>query len=577
MKLHSLRKIAVAIFAMCVLPSSALDYPAKGRIVAFHFNKSMADEKGQAKFTNKQYVPVWVEGADGKAETAVRLGPKPKENGHSDFSGHGEIELPKTNKTGVITAVMTYRTDKDRNYQIVPSVYFSTDNGILQYSAKREDSKKSDAYMADLGLNTGKWQTIVVTVTRADSTITFYANSRCVSIKDPWFARLDPTIGGIVYAGSTSYNIDVDELYYYNRTLTDDEIAALIGGKPEIAKAEIDTGSVEMHWGWALFQLAVAALCMFFLNLREKKLVVHTADTLAMLQQKNNCLEFNQEEADRLMSEAYSYWGGPDNENPTDLLPKHYPESKKDMKVSVRAYNQSLLLGNPNDEEYILMVSGFARAYNAAHVRIFNGKWWVLVAAVVAIFVKGIFDGLDLGIPGIGDSHTGMPDGFMAQLWYISKFMLPGVMISAVAYVACSFGVRWRNLKESLTILPSHLKDIETANRRKMITAGLICVGGLLSMVAGAVAGVAALALLAAVVGYVALNLFANHSTQKEVWIYNNGRRETHETMDPAGLVMAGGIVVAAIVAVYFASSIVIFLFNLAFIYKFIQNQLIKR
>lgn len=574
MKLHSLRLIGIALLAMCGLPSSAIDYPTKGCIAAFHFNKSLADEKGRAKFTSNRYVPVWVEGADGKAETAVRFGPKPQKDGHSDYSGTGELDLTKTNKTGVITVVMTYLSDDDRSYQILPNVYFSTDGGTLRYSAQREESSKTDVHMADLGLATGKWQTIVVTVTRADSTIAFYANGRCASFKDPFFAQIDPTVGGLVYAGSTSYNIDVDELYYYNRVLTGDEIAALIGGKPEVVKTEIDTGSIEMNWRWAIFQLAVAALCLFYLNFREKKLVVHTADSLAELQKKNNCLQFNQEESDHLMSEAYSYWGGPDEENPSDLLPKHYPESKKDMKASVSAYNQSLLLGNPNDEEYILMASGFARAYNAANVRIFNGKWWVLVAAVVAIFVKGIFDGLDLHI--IGSSHTGMPDGFWAQIWYISKFMLPGVMISAVAYVACSFGPRWRNLKENRAVLPAHLADSASTYRRKMIAAGVVCGGGLLSMVAGAVAGVAALALLAAVVGYTALNFFANHSTQKEVWVYSNGRRETHDTMDPTGIVLAGGVVVVAIVAVYFASSIVLFLFNLAFIYKLIQNQLIK-
>lgn len=574
MKRLSLRLFVIALFAMCALPLAAIDYPEKGRIAAFHFNKSMADDKGQANFTSKRYMPVWVEGADGKAETAVRFGPKPQKDGHSDYSGTGELELPKTNKTGVITAVMTYRTDEKKNFQIIPNVSFSIDDGKLRYSAKRKESSKQDVYWADLGLVTGEWQTVVVTVTRADSTVTFYANGRSACVKDPFFARIDPTIGGMAYAGSTSHNIEVDELYYYNRMLTDDEIAALIGGKAETIESVVDTGSIEMHWGWAFFQLAVAALCLFCLNFREKKLVVHTADSLAELQHKNKCLDFNQEESDRLMAEAYSYWGGPDHENPTDLLPKHYPESRKNMKASVRAYQESLLLGNPNDEEYILMASGFARAYNAAHMRIFNGKWWVLAVAVVAIFVKGIFDGLDLHI--IGSSHTGMPDGFWAQLWYISKFMLPGVMISAVAYVACSFGPRWRNLKDNLAVLPSHLQESGPTYRRKMVTAGVICGGGLLSMVAGAVAGVAALALLAALVGYTALELFANHSTQKEVWVYSNGRRETHETMDPTGLVMAGGIVVAAVIAVYFASSIVIFLFNLAFIYKLIQNQLIK-
>ena len=97
---------------MCALQAAAIDYPVKGRIVAFHFNKSMADEIGNAQFTSKEFVPVWVEGADGKPETAVRFGPKPNKDGHSDFSGTGEMNLPAS-QTGVITAVMTYRTDED--------------------------------------------------------------------------------------------------------------------------------------------------------------------------------------------------------------------------------------------------------------------------------------------------------------------------------------------------------------------------------------------------------------------------------------------------------------------------------
>lgn len=570
--------MAIAIFAMCVLPATALDYPVKGRMAAFHFNKSMDDEKGRAHFSvakleKNRFVPIWVEGADGKPETAVRFGPKPKKNRNTDYTGKGELKLPQAPK-GVITAVMTYRTDDDQSFSFHPYTSFLVKDGKILYQAGRDNSSKSDSYESDLALKKGEWQTIVVTASRADSTITFYANGRCARIHDPRLAVYFKNDSLFANAGSTNFNTDIDELYYYDRALTNDEIAALIGGKIEPVENVLDTGSVEMNWKWALIQLAVAALFLFYFNFKEKKIVVHTADTLADWQRKNNCLQFNQEESDQLMAEAYSYWGGPDEENMSALLPKHYPDSKKDMKASLRAYNASILLGNPNDEEYILMAQGFAHAYNAAHVRVFNGKWWALVAAVVAVFIKGIFDGLDLGL--VGSSHTGMPDGFWAQLWYISKFMLPGVMISAVAYVACSFGPRWRNLKENNAVLPSHLEDSAAARRRKLVAAGIVCGGGILSMVAGAVAGVAALALLVAVVGYTALNLFANHSTQREIWVYNNGRKEEHETLDPTGLVMAGGIVVVAVIAVYFASSIVIFLFNLAFIYKLIQNQLFK-
>ncbi len=573
MKPFTLKKIVIALVAMCVLPAAALDYPTKGRIAAFHFNKSMADEKGHAKFTSTDFVPEWVEGADGQPESAVRFGPKPNLD-HSDFSGTGDLKMPAT-QTGVITVVMTYRTEDKKNFRILPNVDYSVYDGAVHYSAWREESTKRDSYVFDLGLKAGDWHTIVVSATSADSTITFSANGKRESIHDRFLVTAAFKEGSI-NIGSTSTNIDVDELYYYDRVLTDDEIAALIGGKIAEAESVIDKGSVEMNWGWALVQIAVAALCLFFLNLRGKRLDVHTADSMAEYQFKNKCLQPNQERADQLMCEAYNYWGGIDETKVTEVLPSRYPESAKDMKASLRAYNESLLLADTHDKGFVAMAQGFAQAYNAANTRVFNGKWWVVLAAVVAIFVKGIFDGLDLGIPGIGDSHTGMPDGFWAQLWYISKFMLPGVMISAVAYVACSFGPRWRNLKESLTILPEHLTQSAMSRRRQLTTAGLLCGGALLSMVAGAVAGVAAIALLAAVVGYAALNLFANHSTQKEVWVYSNGRRETHETMNPTGLVMAGGIIIVAIVVVYFASSIVIFLFNLAFIYKLIQNHLIK-
>ena len=563
--------ITIVMSVMCALQAAAIDYPVKGRIVAFHFNKSMADEIGNAQFTSKEFVPVWVEGADGKPETAVRFGPKPNKDGHSDFSGTGEMNLPAS-QTGVITAVMTYRTDDDMIFEIIPNNYFSIKDGKLRYSAMRENSSKHDKHVIDLALKKGEWQTIVVTVTGADSTIVFCANGRRASVHDWALAQFDPSKGGVAEVGSTSYNVDIDELCYYDRMLTDSEISELIGGKIEPVESVIDTGSIQMNWGWALVQLAAAALCLFFLNLKEKRLVVHTAESLAQLQHEKNCLQFDRDESYRLMAEAYNYWGGPDEAN-TDLLPTHYPETKKEMKASLRAYNQSLLLADSNDEEFILMAQGFARAYNAANVRVFNGKWQVVLAAVVAVFVKEIIDANSF----IGTSSvTGMPDGFWAQMWFISKFMLPGVMVSAVAYVACSFGPRWRNLKESLTIMPKHLKDSESTRRRKLIAAGIICGGSLLSMFAGAVAGVAALALLVGVVGYAALNIFVNNSTQKEVWVYNNGRRETHETMDPTGLLMAGGIIAVAILVVYFASSIVIFLFNLAFIYKFIQNQLIK-
>jgi len=575
--------ILLAFLGLSTSAIIAQTYPQNGVVGHVSFNNSMEDKTGNITFTNTDCAPVWVEGVDGKVNTAQRFNLE-SDDEHS-CRCHYSIKNLKGN---VETFVWTFRLDdvKNHSFATVSPYGFSIENGKIAYEADRDSvSSKKDKHLFDIGLKDNQWITLVSTWDYAKHTVTFYANGKKYAINNHsvklssrnGYTKTDRKEGGL-----GSYQIDVDEIYVYNRALTESELIALCGVNGEIVEVErsLAKASVKMNWQWALIQLAVAVLCLFFLNVRRKEMEPLTVTGMEIIRgasDQNGVLK-DEAKADELIERAFSDWGAlVTTDNPEyPYMPMRYPGDKKEMQRSVTNFQESLQYADPKNSDFLTKANIFVKAYNAAYTRVFNGKWWIILIAVAAVYVRGLIDGADTGLIGSSSDYTAMPDGFFPQIWYLSKYVLPGVIISAITYFACSFEVRYRSKKDTIDVAPKHL-DTTSNNKRMFIIAGMAVGGGLLATVGGAVAGVVAVFALIAVAGYAALNMFVKHGSQKEVWTYSSGRKETHETMNPAGIMLAVGIFVAAVIAVYLISGVVIFLFNIIFIYQFIRNFIFKK
>jgi hypothetical protein len=559
----------VIIFSFLMLSVSTglnaqTKFPDNEAIIILPFNNSLKDSKGKLTFTNeKEAVKEYVTAANGQAKGAAVF------NG----SGYGSIRM-FADPSDFGSMLLTFRIDSPSIYGdysligLYPQVLKLDKNLQIQYDAMRE-SDKEDHFHFDMGFEQGKWITVAAVWDFNGHKVTYYANGKQCTVKDFRIEKKgygSEVTGNIGYSGSVSF----DEIRMYNRALTETELLVFCSsdGKPfETATEKIEQASMKMNWTWAVIQLAVAALCLFFLNKPRKRLSPVTVDSI-------RGYNGNTETAFQHLNNAFSYWGGllPDDETGS-LKTHYYPEDKKSLKMSFASFQNALNVGC-TDEDFIETANLYVRVYNAAHERIYNGKWWIFLIAIICVYVKGIIPEFSLGLLD-NNNLIGFPDGFMNQMWYLSKYILPGVLISAIAYYATSFGVRYR-VKAGETIQANDLKT-QSRSKQIMIFSGVAVGGGLLSIAGGAVAGIVAVILVIAAVVFVGTSIIAKHGTVKEVWINrNNGHREIREGGNPMAIGVVLAIFAGVLFAMYFVSGIILFLFNLVFLYKFAQNYIVK-
>jgi hypothetical protein len=172
---------------------------------------------------------------------------------------------------------------------------------------------------------------------------------------------------------------------------------------------------------------------------------------------------------------------------------------------------------------------------------------------------------------------TGMPDGLFAQLWYLSKYILPGVVISAIAYYATSFGLRYR-VRAGDEVLYNDLNNKPADRKKRLTIAGIAVGGGLLAIIGGSIAGIVAIVLVIGGVVFAGISIFAKHGTVKEVWVNRNtGQKQIVDAANPMAIGVALAIFAGAILAMYFLSGLVIALFNVIFIYMAVKNYVMER
>ena len=231
--------VLIAFWGLNMSSAVAKTYPQNGVIGHVSFNQSMKDNTGNITFTSKDCVPVWVEGEDGKANTAQRF------NSESDGDKSCSSRYSIKNLTGNIeTFVWTFKLDDVRNHSFstVSPYGFGIENGKITYNAPRDSTSSKDVtYRFDIELKNNQWITLVSTWDYAKHTVTFYANGKKQVINNPSIklsSRNSNTKTGRKDGGISSYPIDIDEFYLYNRALTEKELIALCGVEGKIEAVE---------------------------------------------------------------------------------------------------------------------------------------------------------------------------------------------------------------------------------------------------------------------------------------------------------------------------------------------------
>lgn len=579
MRKRIFKKAVIAIAAIFLISAMSVSvyaqkqYPEKGVVSSFSFNNSIKDAKGKISFTSdeKSVVGEYVADAEGKANNAVRIS-----------SGYGGIVF-KREQTDKMSVVATFRIDTlyyTSAFRLYPAEILEfDDNAQIKVEARRKDSDKKDHFHCDMGIELGKWATVVVVYDYDAQTATFYANGKQWSVTD--YALKKKTYSDKQSGNIGCGNVVMDEFRIYNRALTTEEIQALCGingNEFETVTHTIETASVKMNWKWAIIQLAFAAVCLLLLNRRRKKLYFVTPSSARIAY--NNATKADRNTALQHLDNAFSYWGGTvpndDELSGLSLKPHYYPESKKDMKASLAEFEEAMNYTSKDaDEDLYEYLNLYVASYNAAHTKVYNGKWWIILTGVVAVYIHGLVPEISLGFFD-NDSLIGMPDGFLPQIWYLSKYILPGVIISAIAYFAAAFGYRYQK-KKGDTVLIKELQEKADSNKKMLLIAGAVVGGGLLTIIGGVVAGAVAIGLLVVGLGYIALSMFNKHGSLKEVRINRiTGEKRVSESLNPTGIMLAAGIFFGVIIALYLVSGIIIALFNVVFIYKAIQNYIIK-
>jgi hypothetical protein len=570
--------ILYALLAIIALPSfqasayAKKQYPDKGAIVVLSFNNSLKDAKGKVTFKNANPVETYVTGVDGNSSGAVRL---------RTGGGYGQIKLWRE-PTDIGSMVITFRIDTlnytNRVVGLYPEKLLLDENGHIQHDARRENSTKEEHYHCDMGLQTGKWVTLAVVWDYVNHTATYYANGKKWEVTD--FALEKRTYGSETTGELCGFgSFSIDEFRLYDRILTDEELKTLCStdGQPfENAEQTIDAASLKMNWMWASIQIAFAALCLLFFNRSRKKLEPVTVETLKLA--GRNDMKTNPQIAMQHLNNAFGYWGGifPADDPEFPLKPHYYPENKTNMKSSLLEFKEAVkMAGNDADEDLIENLNLYVKSYNLAHTRKYNGKWWIFLVALACVYIRGLIPEISFGL--LDNNHLiGMPDGFLAQVWYLSKYILPGVIISAIAYYAASYGLRWR-ICAGAEVLLTDLKRKTDSVKQTYLVAGVAIGGSLLVVVGGAIAGVVAIGLIIAGLAFAGTAIIGKHGTIKEVWVNrSSGNRRVVESANPMAFGVVAAIFGAVILAMYFFSGIIIALFNVLFIYKAIQNYIIK-
>ncbi len=449
---------------------------------------------------------------------------------------------------------------------------------------KKADKRYDKEYKIDLGIKKGEWTTLVVSFDTTTNKVTFSANGMTQVLDNPAINdefkdlyitnqylrftlaseatkmenRRDPTL--------LSY---VDEFVIYNRVFTPAELISAVGVDGVVAEIDTPLESPEMKIMWPVtaFQMVCAVLIVLLVLARSKNKLPHIVP-LARSRDDAQVMEH--------LKEVYKYWWY-DIEY-TGALPKEYtslsyPEKRKELNKSLKEYKKAVAIGTA-DPEILAAMNLFADVYNSATRFVFEGKWWMFTLPVACVYVREMItlfmEGLGMG--GIMPAdYVNLPEGTIDQFIYFSHYYLPTVIFSVVVFYVSCYAQRYHSVKGE--------KILEYDFKPQSIKYWLFVPLGAVAL--GVLPGLGFIPLLLSCAGILVLGMAGGNLREERVkTTYSDGSTKTHSQIEAGSLGGAMAMIIMAIIAVlvvWLASSIVIYVYHVAFLYCVFKNHFIRK
>lgn len=327
----------------------------------------------------------------------------------------------------------------------------------------------------------------------------------------------------------------------YNRVLTDQEITAAMGAAPEKhAPSEMDKDKTSFSFLGVIDLIIIVAVIMLIVRARKEKLKPMSLDDLAKAGRGELTQEQARQEALRYLDEANAPWQWEplaDQEG----YGCSYPKSAKELRQSREALKKAIATGCA-DEDVAEDINMLILLHNRASGLTFNGWFPFVLVAFIAIIAMPIIKG---------------------DFWHmVLSWQYLGYWAGLAAYIVAAMAFRAVALRGKPVEELDTMKD-KVANMTGATVAGAVAVGG------------AAVGLL----GFLSKQLeWALDHSITHYRVFRNGVHVGNTSeMNPTGLVYFAIVIVALLVLLYIAWSIVMLILQFAAIYKFTRNYLIRR
>ncbi len=459
---------------------------------------------------------------------------------------------------------------------------------------KKADKRYNINYVIDLGFKPNEWTTFVATIDATTGDMSFAANGFIQTMNNPAitteFKDISKTINQHLrfsYDRKSNEEVDpadknfeslIDEIIFYNRILTTSEITAIagVGGELKTLEPTFEEPEYQVTWWLVAFQL-VSALFIFWLLFMSRcsKLKHIDAERMRKAMKGNRSEQEAEQLAIPLLHSMFRNWNyHVDIESvddlPTEMSELCFPDKRKYLNKSYRDYKKILATGTTNPQ-IIESLNMFIDIYNNATEFIFAGKWWMFSLPVLSVYVREMINNfmIGIGLNIIRTEYASLPEGTIDQFLYFTEYYLPGVLVAAVVFYASCYAQRFHYVKGC---------TIERLGKQSIKEWLFIPLGAILL---GMLPGLGIIPMLLALLGFSFLGKAA--STLKSQTIkttYSDGSVKTSSGLDGGSLASAGMILIGlavALFAIWLASSVVIGVFHVAFLYLLVRNHLFRK
>lgn len=523
-----LGKARMVLLGLAVVLASSLTaapgLPEEGRVLDVTFGKSPTESvtHGNVKFDADS--KTWRAGCDSLAGREAK---------------YSIVITYRVEKVDSLTAVELVRLYNGNAYeQGFFSVDYRGEVDVAGYSSPESDNRRW--HSVEAGMEDGQEFTMVQTVDMQTREQHLVAAGHDYAYYSAPLAELANPAPNQVRVYESKW-IKPVRVTVYSRVLTDQEITAAMGAAPEKhAPSEMDKDKTSFSFLGVIDLIIIVAVIMLIVRARKEKLKPMTLDELAKAGRGELTQEQARQEALRYLDEANAPWQWEplaDQEG----YGCSYPKSAKELRQSREALKKAIATGCA-DEDVAEDINMLILLHNRASGLTFNGWFPFVLVAFIAIIAMPIIKG---------------------DFWHmVLSWQYLGYWAGLAAYIIAAMAFRAVALRGKPVEELDTMKD-KVANMTGATVAGAVAVGG------------AAVGLL----GFLGKQLeWALDHSITHYRVFRNGVHVGNTSeMNPTGLIYFAIVIVALLVLLYIAWSIVMLILQFAAIYKFTRNYLIRR